>query len=57
MAIFNSYVSLPDGQSMEYNPIASNIKHTLWNHGLIGNFHIIGTFWGMVNIRGMGLQV
>ena len=20
-----------------------NIKHTLWNHGLVGNFHIIGT--------------
>ena len=32
-----------------------NTKHPLRNHGLAGNFHIIGIIWGVFSIRGMGL--
>ena len=37
-------------------PSPVHTKHPLGNHGLVGNFHIIGTIYGVFHIRGMGLE-
>lgn len=35
-------------------PLLKSIKHPLRNHGLVGNFHIIGYNHGVFNVRVMG---
>ena len=44
-----------DGLYPRINSLPPYIEHPLRNHGLVGNFHIIGTIYGVFNIRVMGL--
>jgi hypothetical protein len=37
-----------------YNPVPPILKHLPRNHGLVGNFDLLGTM-GMFKIRGTGL--
>ena len=42
---------------MKWWTLPPNIKHPLRNHGLVGKFHIIGTIYGVFNLKVMGLYL
>ena len=49
------FFSTTDGNN-PFPLILKYIKHPLRNLGLVGNFHIIGTIYGVFNIRAIGLE-
>ena len=55
--VFHRYGSqlIIDKKQINDWSLPPNIKHPLRNHGLVGIFQIIGTIYGVFNIRVMGL--
>ena len=52
---FSRYFSPKPRGTWTYESLPPKTKHPLRIHGLVGNFHIIGTIYGVFYIRVMGL--